>query len=48
MALTVAIPVGKTDQVAESVMVFWLPSLKVRNRAELLSFTFRNRKTRAE
>ncbi|MFZ0759067.1 MAG: hypothetical protein WAM69_03875, partial [Candidatus Sulfotelmatobacter sp.] len=29
VALTVAIPVGTTDQVAESVMVFWLPSLKV-------------------
>lgn len=29
VALTVAIPVGVTDQMAESVMVFWLPSLKV-------------------
>ncbi|MGC2021822.1 MAG: hypothetical protein WA654_12260 [Candidatus Sulfotelmatobacter sp.] len=29
VALTVAIPAGATDQVAESVMVCWVPSLKV-------------------
>ena len=43
--LTVAIPVGATDQVAESVMVFWLPSLKVATAVELSSFTLRNRGT---
>ena len=31
------------DQAAEPVIVLWLPSLKVANRAELLRFTFRKR-----
>ena len=41
--LTVAIPVGATDQVAESVMVFWVPSLKVATASSCRVCTFGNR-----